>query len=172
MANWLESYQDISGIIATIYTPSLSLICEYQPHFQPRTTSLSSAARAFGGGTYWGWLLWTKVSVLLVWWIYKQPGIFSGITIWVFMFTLSNLAIMYKQQKGNDDENDEKVYKYIDAPKDQPRDHRILKKNLSRDVWDRLKVKRTPQGGSLWDCLKSGKLFTPPSRSSYIWVGL
>lgn len=82
------------------------------------------------------------------------------------MFTLSNLAIMYQQQKGNDGEFDKLCYEYIDA--ECPcHDRRILKKILTRSLFDKLKTKRTPSGGTLWDCIKSGILCPDSKMGAY-----
>ena len=77
------------------------------------------------------------------------------------MLTLSYIASavqnMYQQNKDSDAEHDRSVVSYIEKePLEQ--EYRILKKTLTRSLWEKAKTRRTPHGADLWDCIKSGQL--------------
>lgn len=82
------------------------------------------------------------------------------------MFTLANIAVSTMAQQQSSAEIDQMVYKYIDEKPTEP-DYRILKKFLKRDVYDKLKGKKTKNGGNLWDCIKSGILCPDSKMGAY-----
>ena len=96
-------------------------------------------------------------------------GVREVLFLWILCLfshrsTYSPPLNMYKNTKESATENDGAVLEYIkSAPLAD--EYRILKKNLTEALWNKYKTKATPSGGTLWDCLKSGKTQKAPKTS-------
>jgi creatine kinase len=64
-------------------------------------------------------------------------------------------------------EQEKMVLEYIDS-KPWDSDYRILKANLTKEIWNKYKDKKTSTGGSLWDCIKSGILCPDSKMGAYL----